>query len=132
MKFHNVIISSTMKLALLVGMGSFVGGILRYLLSGLVQSRFSTQFPAGTFTVNLLGCLVIGCLFGLAEKWELGTEWRLLLFTGLLGGFTTFSAFSVETHYLLKTGHSAIALSYILGSVILGIGLTFLGALMFR
>jgi fluoride exporter len=121
-----------MKLALLVGLGSFIGGILRYLLGSAVQTKMTSQFPAGTLTVNLLGCLLIGCLFGLAEKWELGAEWRLLLFTGVLGGFTTFSAFSVETHYLLKTGHSMLAVSYVAGSVLIGIALTFFGAWLFR
>lgn len=121
-----------MKLALIVGIGSFFGGISRYLLSNFVQEKTATNFPYGTFAVNLVGCFMIGCLFGLSEKWQLSLEWRLLFVTGVLGGFTTFSAFSVETHYLFKTGHIATALIYIVASVVLGIGLTFLGAWLFK
>lgn len=121
-----------MKLALIVGIGSFCGGICRYLLSMLVQQKTPGSFPSGTFTVNLIGCFVIGCLFGLSEKWQLSLEWRLLFITGFLGGFTTFSAFSAESHYLFRAGHTTTALIYIILSVVLGIGLTFLGAFLFR
>jgi fluoride exporter len=121
-----------MKLAIIVGIGSFFGGVIRYFFSMFVQTKAMTSFPYGTFAVNLTGCFIIGCLFGLSEKWELSYEWRLLLTTGLLGGFTTFSAFSVETHYLLKTGHTGLGLTYVLASIVLGIGLTFLGAWLFR
>jgi len=121
-----------MKSVVLVGVGSFVGGICRYLLSTLIQSKTAASFPYGTFAVNLIGCFIIGCLLGLSEKWQLNVEWRLLLITGLIGGFTTFSAFSVETHYLIKTGHISTAAIYIAGSVIFGIGLTFLGAWLFK
>lgn len=121
-----------MKLALLVGIGSFFGGMARYLLSMFIQQRTPSSFPYGTFTVNLVGCFIIGCLFGLSEKWQLSLEWRLILTTGLVGGFTTFSAFSGETHYLFKSGHSGTGLAYIISSVVLGIGLTFLGAWMFK
>jgi CrcB protein len=121
-----------MKLALIVGAGSFLGGISRYLLSTFIETKASHSFPYGTFAVNLIGCFVVGCLFGLAEKWELGLEWRLLAITGFLGGFTTFSAFSVETHYLIKSGHIGVAVTYVLSSVVIGIGLTFLGAWVFR
>ena len=121
-----------MKLALIVGIGSFFGGISRYLLSMFVQQKTPAGFPYGTFTVNMIGCFVIGCLFGVSEKLQLSLEWRLLLFTGFLGGFTTFSAFSAETQYLFKTGHAATGVIYIAASVVLGIGLTFLGAWIFR
>ena len=121
-----------MKLALIVGIGSFLGGISRYLLSMFVQERIPGNFPYGTFAVNLIGCFAIGCLFGLSEKWQLSLELRLLFVTGLLGGFTTFSAFSAETHYLFKTGHIETGLLYVISSIGLGVGLTFLGAWIFR
>jgi CrcB protein len=121
-----------MKLALIVGIGSFFGGIARYLLSSFMQEKVAYNFPFGTFTVNLIGCFIIGCLFGLSEKWQLNLELRLLFITGLMGGFTTFSAFSVETHYLIKSGHIGVAITYVACSVIFGICLTFLGAWLFK
>ena len=113
---------------LLVGMGSFIGGICRYLLSMLVQSKFSSSFPYGTLLVNLTGCLLIGILFGFFDRNQVSHEWRLLFITGVLGGFTTFSAFSVETYNLIKSGNYGSAILYVALSVILGISLTFLGA----
>ena len=84
---------------------------------------FKTKFNSD---INLSGSLA------LTEKWQLGLEWRLFLVTGFLGGFTTFSAFSVETHYLIKSGHIGVAVTYIVSSIIMGIGLTFLGVWLFR
>ena len=121
-----------MKLSLIVGLGSFIGGISRYLLSAFVQGKVSSNFPYGTLTVNLTGCFLIGCLFGMAERLQLNPEWRLLLITGVLGGFTTFSAFSLETHHLFKAGHLGMAFLYIISSIFLGISLTFLGAWLFK
>ncbi len=120
-----------MKLILLVGVGSFAGGIFRHLLSSLVEGR-TNQVPLGTFLVNLVGCFCIGCLLGIIERWQWSSEWRLFLITGLLGGFTTFSAFSAETLHLLKTGNISTAIIYVLGSILLGLGLAFLGSWIFR
>lgn len=117
---------------LFVGAGSFFGGIFRYLLSTAIQGKTSSVFPYGTMMVNLAGCLLIGCLFGVAERWNLSVEWRLLLVTGVLGGFTTFSAFSVESVHLLKTGHTVAFLLYVGISVFAGLLLTALGAWLFR
>ncbi len=116
-----------MKLALLVGTGSFVGGSLRYLLSQFVQGKSSTAFPFGTLTVNLTGCLLIGFLFGLSERINIPQEWRLFIATGILGGFTTFSAFSNETVSLLRDGQFWTASVYVLSSVMLGLIATFTG-----
>ena len=68
----------------------------------------------------------------LLTKWQLGIEWRLLLVTGLLGGFTTFSAFSVETFHLIRIGQAWMAVSYVLCSVVIGVCLTALGAWLFK
>jgi len=116
-----------MKIVFLIGLGSFLGGILRYWLSGYVQAKFYSEFPLGTFAVNLTGCFFIGLAFGFAERGSLSQETRIFLTTGILGGFTTFSAFSNETLGLLRQGTYGLAAAYALGSLILGILATFLG-----
>jgi CrcB protein len=103
-----------MRDLLLVGVGGFVGSVSRYYLSGLVlHLSAASRFPWATLAVNTLGCLAIGAIAGLAEHTELiSPAARLFLLTGVLGGFTTFSAFGLET-YVLGRGHlwSAAALS---------------------
>ena len=116
-----------LKLVLLIGAGSFLGGILRYLLTLTITSRVDSSFPLGTFLVNITGCLLIGIAFGLFERNSPGDEWRLFITTGLLGGFTTFSAFSLESVQLIKTGQMLTALLYIMASLVVGIIATFLG-----
>ncbi|MDA0292395.1 MAG: fluoride efflux transporter CrcB [Verrucomicrobia bacterium] len=104
---------------LLVGAGGFIGSIARYLLSGWVlHHTLGGKFPWSTFVVNVLGCLLIGVLSGMIERLEWFTpQMRLLLLTGLLGGFTTFSAFGLETVFLLRRGEVLIAVAYALSSV---------------
>ena len=116
-----------MKIILAIGAGSFIGGVLRYLLSQLVQTKFLSTFPFGTLTVNLIGCFLIGLVFGLTDRGNLTPEWRLFLATGLLGGFTTFSAFSIETVSLFRDGQFFYATAYISSSVVVGIIATFIG-----
>ena len=116
-----------MKIVLAIGTGSFFGGILRYLLSQFVQSKFLSAFPFGTLTVNIIGCFLIGLVFGLTDRGTLTPEWRLFLATGMIGGFTTFSAFSFETVGLLRDGQLWYATAYIVGSVIIGLLATFIG-----
>jgi CrcB protein len=88
------------------------------------------KFPLPTFLVNVLGCLVAGLLAGFAVKQDWFSEQhRLFLFTGILGGFTTFSAFGVETVHLLREGHVGIAALYVGLSVIVGIGALWLAML---
>ena len=115
-----------MKILFLIGAGSFAGGILRYLLSQHLQTKTSSIFPIGTFAVNITGCFFIGLLIGFFDRGNLATEWRLVLVTGLLGGFTTFSAFSMETVHLLRLGQIGYALSYIVLSVVIGLLATYL------
>ena len=105
---------------LTVGLGGFAGAVARYLLGGWVlHHTLSAKFPWSTFAVNILGCLAIGVLSGLAERLDWFTpSMRLLLLTGLLGGFTTFSAFGLETVHLLRRGELGIAVSYALASVL--------------
>jgi fluoride exporter len=119
---------------LLVGTGGFIGSVLRFTLAGLVQgwSR-STRFPYGTLAVNLLGCFVIGLLAQLAESRAIfSTETRALVFVGLLGGFTTFSAFGYETYGLLRDGALIPALLYVVGHLVAGLAAVWLGSLLAR
>ena len=109
---------------LLVAVGGAVGSMARYQIGSMVLARTETwAFPLGTFTVNVLGCLIAGILIGVAEYRDFLTlEMRLLIFTGFLGGFTTFSAFGVETVALIERGQYAVAATYVLSSVIVGLG----------
>ncbi|GHU65080.1 putative fluoride ion transporter CrcB [Bacteroidia bacterium] len=113
-----------MKILFLIGLGSFFGGTSRYLLQQYIQARFLSAFPFGTLAVNLTGCFLIGLVFGLANKWNLGTEWKMFLATGFLGGFTTFSAFSNETINLIHDEQFIHAILYVLASVLLGLAAT--------
>ena len=118
-----------MKSILLVAIGGGIGSVGRYLLSGWALHRTPNwDFPIGTFLVNVTGCLAIGILGGLAVKHELlSPDARIFLFTGILGGFTTFSAFGLETFHLLRRGEMAIAAAYVALSVIVGILVLSLG-----
>ena len=111
-----------MKNVIIVAIGGGLGSVMRYLLSGWVLHRaVNWQFPLGTFVVNVLGCLLVGLLGGLVVKLDfLSGEMRLFLFTGIAGGFTTFSAFGLETFYLLRKGDVGIAAAYVVLSVIVG------------
>ena len=113
-----------MKQVLLVALGGALGAIARYKLSGLVLHHSTDwRFPLPTFLVNVLGCLVAGALAGAIERHGVFTlDTRLFLFTGLLGGFTTFSAFGVETTGLLRRGQYSVAFSYATLSVLCGVG----------
>lgn len=116
-----------MKILLLVGAGSFLGGAARYWISQWMQQRFTYSFPYGTFTINIIGCLAIGLILGWVEKGNLSLDWKFFLATGICGGFTTFSAFSWEILTLMKQGQTPQALLYIGVSVILGLLATWLG-----
>jgi CrcB protein len=120
------------KLALIVGMGSFMGGFFRYLLSLLIQAKATSPFPLHTLIVNIIGCFLIGIVFGFFDKGQISHEWKLFLATGILGGFTTFSAFSIETLALFKEGYAGYALLYIFASVFLGLLLTYLAYLLVK
>jgi CrcB protein len=117
------------KALLLVALGGAIGSVARYKLSGaILHHTLDWRFPAGTFAVNVTGCLVAGLLAGLAEKQDMFTaDVRLLLFTGLLGGFTTFSAFGLETMYLVKRGELGIATANVALSVLAGLFALWLG-----
>ena len=117
----------TIRNIIAVGAGSFIGGIARYLVS-LGMKGISKGFPWATLLVNLLGCLIIGVLWGfLSRNAAENTSWGLFLTAGLCGGFTTFSTFSKEALTMLQTGQIWGFASYIAISILAGIALVALG-----
>jgi CrcB protein len=118
---------------LAIAAGGAVGALLRYWTSTAVHGRFGTAFPYGTLTVNVIGSLLMGFLYiWLLERVAEGPALRAFLLVGLLGAFTTFSTFSLETLNLVETGQPARALANILVSVTLCIGAAGLGVLAAR
>ena len=111
------------KQILIVALGGAVGSVLRYKLGGFaLHHTQSWNFPVSTFSVNIAGCFAIGVLAALVEHHDLfSPSMRLLLFTGLLGGFTTFSAFGYEGAFLLRRGLVSVATGYVLLSVVGGL-----------
>lgn len=118
-----------MKSVLLVALGGALGSVARFKLSGWVLHQTPNwRFPAGTLAVNLIGCFIAGLLAGMAVKQDVFTaDARVFLFTGLLGGFTTFSAFGLETLLLLKRGEAGVAFSNVVISVVVGLLVAWLG-----
>ena len=107
---------------LLVAVGGALGSVLRYWAGGLAQQAAGGAaggFPIGTLLVNVVGCLVIGALAQLGERSSLAPETRALLMTGVLGGFTTFSAFANETVLAWRAGAMAVAAANVVLSVAL-------------
>ena len=92
-----------LKSIMIVGFGGFIGTVARFLISRYFQENVSSVFPWGTFIVNIVGCLLIGLIYGISEKGELmSPEVRLFLAVGICGGFTTFSTFSNDAFMLLR------------------------------
>ena len=116
-----------MKMILAVGLGSFIGGISRYLITLLIQNKFLSTFPYGTLFVNISGCFLIGVVYALSDKGNVSPVWRLFLATGVMGGYTTFSSFSNETVSMLRDAEYLPAFSYVAFSILLGLTATFAG-----
>jgi CrcB protein len=112
-----------MRALLIVGVGGFIGSALRYSVGGWIHRVLDTHaFPYGTLTVNILGCMLIGVLAGVSElRGGFATETRLFLFVGVLGGFTTFSAFGHETFNMLRGGALGQALLYVGLQTVIGL-----------
>ena len=113
----------------LVGVGGFIGAVLRYLISGLVQNLTqSVIFPYGTLAVNITGCFLMGIFSHLVESQAgLTAETRLFLMVGLLGSFTTYSTFSHESLNLLQDHGLSLALANMSAHIILGLSAVLLG-----
>jgi len=119
--------SEIFRNVLMVGAGSFVGGAARYLVSLLMKGA-GKGFPWGTLTVNLLGCFLIGLLWGVFSKTSSeGSSWAMFLTVGLCGGFTTFSTFSKEALVMLQAGNVWGFAAYVGISLVAGILLVALG-----
>ena len=120
---------ATMLKIFLIGMGGFIGAVLRYGVSGLVQNLSrSISFPYGTLAVNVIGCLIIGALSQLVEtRGVLSVQTRLFIFVGVLGALTTFSTFSNETINLVREGQWLYALANIAGHMMLCFAAVLLG-----
>lgn len=116
---------------LLAGAGGFLGSVLRVLVGGVVQSAFAgSSFPFGTLVVNVTGCAAIGLLSKLFElPGGMDSNLRAFLVVGLLGGYTTFSAFGSETINLLREGQRVAAAWNVLGQLVLALGAVWLGRL---
>ncbi len=116
-----------------VALGGALGAMMRYALSGWVQQALQSaqRFPSGTFVVNVLGCFAVGCITALLWRHaSADPAWRLFLVTGVLGGFTTYSAFGLETVLLLKRGDVLMALLYVVATLICGVLAVVLGMAM--
>ena len=112
-----------------VGIGGFIGSVMRYLASGYVQQTTkSVDFPYGTLAVNVIGCFVIGFLAQLAEgRGVFTSESRLFVFTGILGGFTTFSSFGNETINLVRDSQMMNAFANVGTNLVIGLFAVWLG-----
>ncbi len=117
---------------LLVFIGGGLGSAARYLLSKTIYQLFSTVFPLGTMTVNFLGCITIGFLYGLFDFTVLPPELRIFCLVGFLGGFTTFSSFGLETVNLILDKELLLAIVNILLSNLAGLALVYGGIFISR
>jgi len=122
-----------MNAFIIVFLGAGIGGALRHGTNLAALRLFGAGFPYGTLAVNILGSLVMGLLAGwFAQKADPGQAWRLFLTTGVLGGFTTFSTFSLDTALLWEKGQAGIALAYVLVSITLALLGLFAGLMLMR
>ena len=117
---------------LYIAIGGAIGALLRYGISGLPHKYTDGVFPWGTLSVNLLGSLLIGILWGAFERFDISPNVRTFLFIGVLGAFTTFSTYSLESFNLLRDGEIKLALSNIMISNIACIALVFAGFVVSR
>ena len=116
------------KIALmLVFLGGGLGSCSRYLISKFLNEQINSLFPWGTLTVNLMGCLIIGIVIGLIERFTIHPYWGILIVTGFCGGFTTFSSFSLENNLLLRNQEYFLLLLYTFISLFWGFAATLLG-----
>ncbi len=122
-----------MTALLAIAAGGAAGALFRYGVSTAVAALLGRGFPYGTLVVNVAGCLLTGILYVvMLERMVAGPEWRAGLLIGVLGAFTTFSTFSMETLLLVEEGENVRALLNVAGSVLFCLGATWLGMIMGR
>jgi CrcB protein len=122
-----------MKQALIIGLGSFMGGIARFYLGKMIQQLSLVSFPFGTMTVNVVGSLLIGVFIGLADRYIWFTyEWRMFLMIGFCGSFTTFSTFAGENIAFLREGQYLFFTAYTIGSVLFALISVLMGLLLVK
>ncbi len=112
---------ASFSLVVLVGLAGALGAVCRYILGRFVAERANAQFPLGTFCINLSGAFVIGLLFALASRKLISSTLQVILATGFLGGYTTFSTMSWESIQLARGGSTRAGLLYLGGSCLLGL-----------
>ena len=116
------------KNIILIGIGGMGGSIARYLTATYFAKVIPAHFPYGTFAVNIIGCLLIGLVFGLSQRFDWFTDdWRIFLATGFCGGYTTFSAFAIENVQLLQNSNYLTFAAYSIASFTLGLLAVFIG-----
>ena len=122
-----------MKLLLAIACGGALGALGRHFTTSQVMKLMGAGFPYGTLAVNVVGSFILGALVELmALRWSVGPELRAFLVVGMLGGYTTFSAFSLDTVLLIERGSYAPALAYVLANVLLAVGGLFAGLMLMR
>ncbi len=122
-----------MQKLLMVGLGGFLGSVMRYWLGGLVMDRAGTTFPWGTFAINISGSFMMGILFAVAlERFAVGEGTRIFLAIGFLGAYTTFSTLMLESYTMLEAGKFLLAGMDIAASVVMGFFAFYLGLVIGR
>ena len=117
-----------LKTVIYVAIGSAAGGVCRYLVQQYVQRRFFSTIPYGTLCVNILGCFIIGVVYGLTARGNiLSDNGRIFLATGICGGFTTFSSFMGENYNMVQGGEAWYTFLYVALSLLVGFAATTLG-----
>ena len=118
---------------ILIGIGSCIGGISRYLTQQYVQKYYPSSIPLGTLSVNIIGCFLIGIIYALADRGTiLSPAIRLFLATGFCGGYTTFSSFAFENVSLMREGDFFYTGLYIMLSIVIGFAAVYLGILFIK
>ena len=116
----------------MVALGGAIGAILRFIIGTFAVERWGTTFPWGTLIVNLVGSFVIGFSWQLFERWAIAPQARTFLFIGLLGAFTTFSSYALDTIRLYQSGKQFLAIANVLANNVLGLTAVLLGFLLAR